>query len=359
MSPAPLASPGVPSPSQKGGTGDALAVAPTAHPSALRASLRRPLELVSRGIVGQLVALALVVIIFTVGTGGAYLSLRNLLTILSLAGIPMIVCLGIHLVIVMGAMDLSTEGVVSLVAVICGFLIRNPFNKNDIGLWVVPIAVGIGALAGLTAGVLTTAVRMPSFITTLGIWWVAQGLAVIVGRGNSVKMLDPRFQAFTNGDTFGLPNTILLAAVLYLALAVLQKRTRLGRYMYAIGGDEALARQAGIRVSRVKVVVFTLTGAIYGLAAFLLSSRLAASNPRIGNGLLFPAMTAVAVGGVSLSGGVGGALNAVFGTLIVTALNDGMVLMRISPYVQNAVNGLVLIGAVTLTIDRRKIGIIK
>jgi ribose transport system permease protein len=326
---------------------------------ALGAALRRALDLISRGVLGQVVALALVFSIFTIGTAGSYLSLRNVLTILSLAGIPMIVCLGIHLVIVIGAMDLSTEGVISLCAVICGFLIKNPFTHHDLGFWVVPVSIAIGALAGLVSGLLSTVARMPSFIATLGVWWVAQGLSVIVGRGNSVKMLDARFQVITNGDTLGLPNTILIALALFLVLLVVEKRTRFGRYMYAMGGDEALARQAGIRVARIKVAVFTMTGAIYGFAAVLLTSRLAASNPRIGNGLLFPAMTAVAVGGVSLSGGVGGALNAVFGTLIVTALNDGMVLMRISPYVQNAVNGIVLISAVALTIDRRKIGIIK
>lgn len=325
----------------------------------LLAALRKPQLFISRGIVGQLVALALVFLIFSVGTAGTFLSLRNVLTILSLAGIPMIVCLGIHMVIVIGAMDLSTEGVISLCAVICGFLVKNPFTHYDIGFYVVPISVALGALCGLAGGLLSTVGRMPSFIATLGIWWVAQGLAVTVGRGNSVKMLDPRFQTLTNGDTLGLPNTILLAAVLFLFLTLLEKRTRFGRYMYAMGGDEALARQAGIRVSRIKVLVFTLTGAVYGLAAVLLASRLAASNPRIGTGQLFPSMTAVAVGGISLSGGVGGALNAVFGTLIVTALNDGLVLMKISPYVQNAVNGVVLILAVALTIDRRKIGIIK
>jgi ribose/xylose/arabinose/galactoside ABC-type transport system permease subunit len=325
----------------------------------LRRRFRRPLEFVSRGNIGQLVALAIVFAIFTVGTGGAYLSLRNVLNILSLAGPPMIVCLGIHLVIVIGAMDLSTEGVISLVAVICGFLIKNSFTPFDLGFWVVPIGMAIGALAGLLGGFLSTAARIPSFMATLGMWWVAQGIAVMVGRGNSVKMLDQRFQLITNGDTFGLPNGFLIALALFLALWTMETRTRFGRYMYAIGGDEALARQAGIHVSRIKVLVFTLTGAIYGFAAIVLSSRLAASNPRIGTGQLFPAMTAVAVGGVSLSGGVGGALNAVFGTLIVVALNDGMVLMKLSPYVQNAVNGIVLIVAVALTIDRRKIGIIK
>jgi ribose/xylose/arabinose/galactoside ABC-type transport system permease subunit len=350
MSPLRSTAPGAPTagdPSQRGGA------------AALRAALNPVLQLVSRGIYGQLVALALVFAIFSVGTAGAFLSLRNVLTILSLAGIPVIVGLGIHLVIVIGGMDLSTEGVISLCAVICGFLIKNSFTSYDIGFWVVPVSVGIGALAGMVSGVLSTVGRMPSFIATLGIWWVAQGLSVVVGRGNSMKMLDPRFQNLTNGDTLGLPNTFLIALVIFAALWVLQRRTRFGRYMYALGGDEALARQAGIKVARVKVAVFTLTGAIYGFAALLLSARLAATNPRIGNGQLFPAMTAVAVGGISLSGGVGGALNAVFGTLIVVALNDGMVLMSISPYVQNAVNGIVLILAVALTIDRRKIGIIK
>jgi ribose transport system permease protein len=140
---------------------------------------------------------------------------------------------------------------------------------------------------------------------------------------------------------------------------VVQRMTKLGKYMYAIGGDEQLARQAGIKVDRIKIIVFMITGCLYAIAAILLLSRVASSNPRTGNGLLFPAMTAVAVGGVSLSGGIGGALNALFGTLIVTALNNGMVLMKISPYIQSAVNGIVLIGAVTLTIDRKKIGIIK
>jgi len=361
MSATPFPAPGQspPLPPDRDRPMDAVALKAPDRLEALRRRFRRPLELVSRGVVGQLVALAFVFAIFGVGTAGAYFSARNVLTILGLAGPPMIVCLGIHLVIVIGGMDLSTEGVITLVAVICGFLIKNSFTPYDLGFWVVPIAIAIGALAGLVSGVLSTAARMPSFIATLGMWWVAQGTAVIVDRGNSVKMLDPRFQDITNGDTLGLPNTILIALLLFAALWVLETRTRFGRYMYAIGGDEALARQAGIKVARVKVLVFTLTGAIYGLAAVILSSRLAASNPRIGNGQLFPAMTAVAVGGVSLSGGVGGALNAVFGTLIVVALNDGMVLMKLSPYVQNAVNGIVLILAVALTIDRKKIGIIK
>lgn len=314
---------------------------------------------ISKGMNGQIVALAIVLVIFAVGTSGLSLSPKNLQTILSLAGIPLIICLGIHQVVIIGAMDLSTEGVISLCAVTVGFLLKNPFTPADYGLWVIPIALVIGGAAGFINGLINTKIRMPSFIATLGLGWVAQGLAVIIGKGNAVKLLDPRFQLFTNGNFLEIPNTMLVALGLFVLLFVMQKWTKLGTHMYAVGGDEALARQAGIKVDRVKIVVFVITGCIYALAAILLISRLASSNPRTGKDLMFPAMTAVAVGGVSLSGGIGGALNAVFGTLIVTALNNGMVLMKISPYIQNAVNGLVLIAAVALTIDRKKIGIIK
>jgi ribose transport system permease protein len=314
---------------------------------------------ISRGMNGQLVALAIVLAICAIGTGGMSLSPKNLQTILSLAGIPLVICLGIHQVVLVGAMDLSTEGVISLCAVVAGFLIKNPLTKYDLGFWAVPLAAAIGGLAGLVNGLVNTKIRMPSFIATLGLGWVAQGLAVVASRGNSIKMLDPSFQLFTNGNLLEVPNTIIVALVLGAILFAIQRRTRLGTYMYAIGGDEALARQAGIKVDRVKIAVFAITGCVYALAAILLISRLASSNPRAGKDLMFPAMTAVAVGGVSLSGGIGGALNAVFGTLIVTVLNNGMVLMKISPYVQNAVNGIVLIVAVALTIDRKKIGIIK
>lgn len=317
------------------------------------------LSFVSKGTRGQVVSLALVMLIFAVGTSGASISLINIQNILSLAGIPMIVCLAIHLVVIIGAMDLSTEGVISLCAVTAGFLIKNPFNTYDVGFWVIPIVMVLGGLTGYVNGVINTKIRMPSFIATLGMWWIAQGIAVIIGRGNAVKMLDIRFQNIANGDILGVPITILIALGVFAILHIIQKHTRLGKYIYAIGGDETLARQAGIKVDRVKIIVFVITGCIYALAAILLMSRLASSNPRTGTNMLFPAMTAVAVGGVSLSGGVGGALNAVFGTLIVTVLNNGMVLMQISPYVQNAVNGVVLIVAVALTIDRKKIGIIK
>lgn len=308
---------------------------------------------------GQIISLLIVFLIFAVGTGGNYLSLNNIVTILSLSGIPMIICLGLHQVIIMGAMDLSLEGIIAFCAVICGLLIKNPETAMDIGMGIFPVVIIVGMVCGYFSGLINTKLKMPSFISTLGISWITFGLAVIFSGGISIPLEDDRFQHIMNGTIAGFPNITLIALFIFALMYVFQKKSSLGKHMYAIGGDEILARQAGVNVDRVKIIVFALGGAIYGIAALFLVARLNSSAARLGNNLLFPAMTAVAVGGVSLSGGVGTALNAVLGTLIVTSLNNGMVLMHISPFMQNAVNGVVLITAVALTIDRKKIGLIK
>jgi len=308
---------------------------------------------------GQILSLLLVAVIFTIGTGGQYLRWNNLQTIMNLAGIPIIICLGIHQVIIMGAMDLSVEGIIALCVVLSGILIRNPFTNFDVGWWIFPIVILVGGLSGMINGIINTKLRMPSFISTLGMSWALFGLAIVLSGGKSIPLKDPRFQLLFNGSFLGLPAIFTMAVGLFIPLYFLQKNTRFGKHLYAIGGDEILARQAGVNVDRIKIIVFAITGAIYGIAALLLAARLNSSAARLGNNMLFPAMTAVAVGGVSLSGGIGGALNAILGALIVTALNNGLVYMQVSPYIQSAVNGFVLISAVALTIDRKKIGIIK
>jgi ribose transport system permease protein len=278
---------------------------------------------------------------------------------MGLAGIPMILCLGVHQVIIMGAMDLSLEGIVAITAVFSGLLLKNSVNTNDVGLWIIPFVIVLGGIAGMINGLLNTKLRMPSFIATLGMSWTLFGTAIMISRGSSIPIRDLRFQKVIIANIFGIPVVFVLAIAIGIITYFLQKRTKLGKHMYAIGGNEVLAKQAGVNVNRIKILVFTITGVIYGIAGLLLVARLNSSAARYGNNLLFPAMTAVAVGGVSLSGGVGGALNAMMGTIIVVALNNGLVLMQVNPYMQSAVNGVVLICAVALTIDRKKIGLIK
>lgn len=313
----------------------------------------------SAGVLGQLLTLLIVFAIFGIGTRGRFLSLPNLQVMLSLAAIPAIIAIGLHQVVVLGGIDLSVEGVVALNVVFVGLLVRNKFNANDVGLWIVPITLAIGGLAGFLNGIFNTRLKIPSFIASLGMSWILWGLAVWVSRGQTVALTDLRLQAVVTGTVLGVPILALIALALGILLQLVQNRTRFGRYLYAIGGDEVLARQAGVDVTRLKIAVFTLAGLFYGLSALFLSIRLGSSQAITGNNLLFPAVTAVAVGGVALTGGIGGAKNALLGAFIVTSLNDGLILLNVNPYAQDAVNGVVLVAAVALTIDRRKLGFIK
>jgi ribose transport system permease protein len=311
------------------------------------------------GVLAQILTLAIIVGVFAIGTRGKYLAWANIQTILSLASIPAIYAIGLAPTIILGGIDLSVQGVASLCAVWVGLLLKNQFNPNDVGLWIIPISLGIGGVAGVISGLLNTRLRIPSFIATLGMSWILYGMAVYIGKAVNVILLDTRIETFINANLLGIPQIAILAVLLTIIMQIAQDRTRFGRNTYAIGGDEVIAKQAGVNVNRTKIAVFTLAGIIYGLASLLLTCRLGTATSRMGLTLLFPTVTAVAVGGVALTGGIGGAKNAALGALIVTALNDGLVLMHVSPYIQQAVNGVVLIGAVALTIDRKKLGFIK
>jgi len=336
------------------------ASSPARQGSPLLASLGAVRRWVIRiGIGGQILILAIVVAIFAIGTRGKYLEWANLQVILSLAGIPVILAIGLHQSLILGEIDLSVEGIAGLAIIFVGMLVRNKYNSNDIGLWIIPIVLVIGGAAGLVNGLVHTKLRIPSFISTLGMSWTLYGLAVYINKATTIPLLDTRIQNVVNGKVLDVPLIALIAVGLLVIVQAIQDRTRFGRYIYAIGGDEALARQAGIRVDRVKILVFTMAGVLYGLAALFLSTRLGSAHPRTGANTLFPAITAAAVGGVALTGGIGGAKNAALGALIVTALNDGLILMHVNPYVQQAVNGAILVAAVALTIDRRKLGFIK
>lgn len=311
------------------------------------------------GVGAQLLSLALIVAVFAIGTRGASLSWDNVQVVLSLAAIPAILAVGLHLTIVIGGIDLSLQGTVALCAVFVGVLSKNRYNDHDVGLWILPICLAIGGAAGMLTGVLHTKLRIPSFITTLGVSWVLYGVAVYVNKAMLITLLDNRIQNFINDKPLGVANVVLVALAIVIAVQFFEDRTRTGRYLYAIGGDEALARQAGVNVPRMKVVAFAIAGCLYGLGALLLVSRMGSATARTGLNLLFPVITAVAVGGVSLTGGLGGAKNALLGTLVLAVLNNGMVLMAVNPYAQTAVNGIVLIIAVALTLDRGKLGFIK
>lgn len=313
----------------------------------------------ARPLFGPISTLLFVGFLFSLGTGGGFVSIKNIQTILVISSVAAIVATASTLVVLLGCIDLSAEGVLAFTAVLCGHLVKNPKTALDLGVWALPVVMGAGGLVGLVNGVAITRLRIPSFIASLGMMYTAMGFSIILCGGATIKVSAPSLQVFTNGLTFGVPNMTFVTLLVIVIVNLMLRYTRLGKHIYALGGDEVLAQQAGVPVGTTKVIVYTIAGMLYGMAAFFMVSRLQASNPQISKGMLFPAMTAVVVGGSSLSGGIGSATNAFIGALIVAGLNNGMVYMNINPYIQGAVNGVVLIAAVAVTMDRRKIGIIK
>ncbi|MND87649.1 Ribose transport system permease protein RbsC [compost metagenome] len=259
----------------------------------------------------------------------------------------------------MGSIDLSVEGVVAVVAVCFALLVGNTFNSHDLGYWALPLALGIGALAGLVNGLVQVKLKIPSFMATLGIGFVGTGLATALLAGNTVRVLDMHVRSIALQRLLGLPLSVWIALLALLAAHFVSRHTLLGRHALAIGGGEDLARLNGINVSRIRLAIFTLAGAFYGLAAILAVAQFGQGHALIVQGQLFTAITAIVVGGASLAGGNGSPFSTLLGVLIVVVVSNGMVLMGIPPYVQQGVQGLLIIAAVTIALDRAKSRVVK
>ena len=197
-----------------------------------------------------------------------------------------------------------------------------------------------------------TTLRIPSFMATLGMWFIGLGFSVFMLGGSAVRLMDGSIRALALTRLLDLPLAVWVAAAAFLLAFVIQYYTRLGRHIMAIGGGEDVAELSGVNPRRVRIAAFGLAGFFFGIAGVLAAAQLGQSNATIGDGRLFAAVTAVVVGGTALTGGEGGVLNTLVGVLIVTVLANGMILLGISPYIQQTVQGLMIIAAVALSLDR-------
>jgi ribose transport system permease protein len=288
-----------------------------------------------------------------------FLSTGNFVRIAQTAMIPLVLGLGATFVILMGSIDLSVEGVVALGAVLICLLVANGANQNDLGVFGVVIVLAMGALVGLINGLVHVKMKIPSFMVTLGMWFVAAGVANALLGGLAVRVTDPVIRGLAINRFLGLPWGVWVALAALGVAFLIQNYTRLGRYAYALGGGEEVAALSGIPIDRVRILVFTLAGVFYALGGVLAAAQLGLGNAQIGQGRLFITVTAVVVGGTALSGGEGGVLQTLVGVMIVAVLLNGMVLMGISPSIQQAVQGLMIIVAVAISIDRKRLRIVK
>jgi len=309
-------------------------------------------------IVGPLLILVALVALVTL-INPRFLSPINMGNLARQSSILIIIALGETFIIVMGSIDLSIEGVMALTSVVIGLLAENYFNSNDLGLLAVLIAVAAGTLMGFGTGIFHAKLRIPSFMASLGMMYIGLGLATWLSNGMNLPLLDPMLLSWARGNTGPIPNLTFFGLGMFLFAFFLERFTRFGRYIFAIGGAEDRAKLAGIPISRYKILAFTLAGFFFGVGGVLNSARIGAGTSTAGLNYLFAAITAVVVGGTALTGGTGGVVQTFVGALIVIVISNGMVLAGVHSYVQLAVQGVIITIAVILTLDRSKLPYIK
>jgi inositol transport system permease protein len=256
--------------------------------------------------------------------------------------------IGVTFVVITGGIDLSLGSMVAISGVTAA-----SFAHPDTYPLIVPIliGVGVGLLIGVFNGILVTKGKVAPFIVTLGVMTAARGGALIIANGRPVSDLSEQFK-FIGGGELIIPFPIIIMIVILLISAFILSKTKFGRYVYAIGGNEEAARASGIKVHKIKTIVYVICSGLAGLAGVIQASRISVGQPSIGAGYELDAIAAVVIGGVSLSGGRGTVIGTILGALIIGVLNNGLDLLNVSSYYQQVIKGLIIIGAVLL--DRKE-----
>jgi ribose transport system permease protein len=274
-------------------------------------------------------------------------SLENLQNLLYQASVPLIIVVGTTLVIQMGSIDLSVEGVMGASGMAWILLSPNTRIALDFGIWAWVIALGLGLFLGLLTGMIYSKLRVPSFVVSLGTWYVGLGIAILLyGNGLLPSLTSEAVARWPSRLTLGLPNAFWLAAVIVLAGLLVSYYTRFGRGIMAIGNNESIAKSAGIPLDRIKIGAFAIAGLLSGLAGILATMQLGSGSSDIGFGQLFVVIPAAVIAGTALSGGEGGILHSALGVLLLILLNNGLVLAGVDPDYQSGVFGVILIAAI-------------
>lgn len=272
-----------------------------------------------------------------------FLTGDNLLNVLLAASVTALLAAGQTYVIILAEIDLSVGAVLGFSSIITAFVLQD--HSLVVGLlagW------AVGALAGLVNGLLVTQLRMPSFIATLAMMSVLAGLTLQMSQGNPVAIRNTAFLTIGQGHLLGVPTPVWIMLVAYVLFGALLARSRFGRFVYAVGDNADASRLAGIKVHRVKVLAFVISGLLSATAGFILAARLGTAQPTAGTGLELAAIAAVIIGGTSLAGGRGALAGTLIGALLLGVIDNGLNLLDVSPFLQGVVKGLVILVAIFL-----------
>lgn len=285
------------------------------------------------------------VIIFTIANHN-FINPNNLVVILRQVAVYGIASVGMTFVILIAGIDLSIGSIITFVNIICAYFMVN----MGINMWVaVLLSLVISTLIGILNGFMVSSLGIPALIATFASQTIFEGLAYLISGGMPISGFTSDFGFFGKWSVGILPISAIIMAVCFVIGAFILRKSYFGRYFYAIGGNEDAAELSGIRVSRVKYLIYALSGLFAGLAGIVMLSRSGSAQNTAGKGYEFDVITCVVLGGVSVNGGVGTMSGVIAGVLIIGCLTNGMILMDVSTYTQMVVKGLVL--AIAVGID--------
>ena len=286
------------------------------------------------------------VIIFAVASGGTFVTGNNIINIARQVSYYGIASIGMTFVILIAGIDLSIGSIITLVNVVCAYMMVNA----GLNMWVaVIISLVVATLIGVLNGAMVASIGIPALIATFATQTIFEGAAYLISGGRPISGFDSNFGLFGRWSIGVVPICAIIMVVCFIIGSFILNKTYFGRYFYAIGGNEEAAELSGIRVNRVKYLIYALSGLFAGLAGIVLLSRSNSAQSTVGKGLEFDVITCVVLGGVSVNGGVGRMSGVVAGVLLIGSLTNGMILMDVSEYTQMVVKGIVL--AVAVGID--------
>jgi ribose transport system permease protein len=302
----------------------------------------------------SLIALLLLCIVLSFLTD-KFFTADNGLNILRQVAVNTIIATGMTLIVLTAGIDLSVGSVLALCGAITAGLFKSglEFVSADlfVGFTILGAILGgllIGTLLGWFNGFTVTKFNVPPFVATLAILTIARGLTMLYTKGHPISNLGNHFAFIGNGSFIGIPVPVWIAVIVVLIAVFITQKTKLGRYIYAIGGNEQAAKLSGINIKKVKMKVYAMAGALAALGGIIVTARLDSAQPNAGVSYELDAIAAVVIGGTSLSGGKGSVWGTVMGAIIIGVLNNGLVLLNVSPFWQQVVKGGVILLAVII-----------
>jgi len=299
-------------------------------------------ELMSKLII--LFVLLGLIVVFSIASPN-FLTGTNVSNIFKQISVNGIIAIGMTLVILTGGIDLSVGPMVALAGVIMASIAR---LDNKLWGWGLIVGVAAAVTIGAINGILIAYFKVVPFIQTLAMMSIARGLTLMYSGGKPISDLNHDFTVIGKSEILFIPTIVWILVIVFVVAYIYLYRTRQGRHIYALGGNELATYISGVNTKLIKFSVYTLSGLLCGIAAVVLTARVASGIPRAGEGYELDAIAAVVIGGASLTGGKGTLVGTILGVLIIGILNNGMDLMSVSSYLQSVIKGIIIISAVLL-----------